>query len=611
MYLTSLLFAAGLLAAGAPDGHQQMDSLSDTLRAVTIVADKGMVVSRTDTVEIRPAVAVTDVLQRLPGLGISDYGGAAGLKSVNLRGLGSAHTTLYVDGVRVGNVQSGQADLGSLGIEEFGSAVVDYAQNSVSFNTRRPVFAPGRNVAGRASLLGGSFGTWQPSARLDFKLSERLALSAHGSGYVTDGDFHYGEGLVRSNNDLKQWRAGLDAFGSVERGGYHAKAYFNSADRGTPGSLSWPSTDRQTDRNGFVQGSFHKQLSDLYGINLSAKASTDDLLYKSEWGDTDYHQKEVQLNSAHHFRISDWWELSLAADMAWDGLKSSLYNEERTGVTGAAASAFRLGILRADVALEYDTYFDKAEGSSDRITHSALSPSASLRFALSPALDLVAFARRAYRVPTFNELYYPGYGNTELKPEDAWLTDIGFDWHSAFDGGWKAGVKLDGFYNILKDKIISAPSADNPYIWLPYNVGRVEAKGVDLSASLRHSGDWDYGCVAHYSYQSALDKTPDSYTFDQQIPFIARHTASLAADASRCGWRLDAVWNVRSGRYDSSGELPSWNTLDASLSKAFSLGGCTLTAMVSGRNLLDCRYDMVRDYPMPGRSILGGIQIAF
>ena len=74
--------AAGLLVAGAPDGHQSMASLSDTLRAVTIVADKGMVVSRTDTVTIRPATAVTDVLYKLPGLGISDYGGAAGLKII-------------------------------------------------------------------------------------------------------------------------------------------------------------------------------------------------------------------------------------------------------------------------------------------------------------------------------------------------------------------------------------------------------------------------------------------------------------------------------------------------------------------------------------------------
>ena len=602
--------AAGLLVAGAPDGHQSMASLSDTLRAVTIVADKGMVVSRTDTVTIRPATAVTDVLYKLPGLGISDYGGAAGLKSVSLRGLGSAHTSIYVDGVRVGNVQSGQADLGSLGIEEFGSAVVDYAQNSVSFSTRRPVFAPGRNVAGRAALLGGSFGTWQPSARLDFKLSESLALSATASGYKTDGNFPYGDALVRANNDLKQWRAGLDAFGTVNGGGYHAKAYFNSADRGTPGSLSWPSADRQSDRNGFIQGHYHRQTSKLYGINISGKAAMDDLLYKSEWGDSDYHQREFQLNSSHDFRINDRVELSYARRNYLDVLRSSQYNNTRYTLAATGAAAFRFDLLRADLSVDYDAYFDWTKGTKGSDFRQALSPSANLRLALTPALDLTAFARRAYRMPTFNELYYPGYGNAGLNPEDAWLTDMGIDWHKAISGSWKAGVKFDGFYNILKDKIISAPSAD-PYIWLPYNIGRVEAKGADFSASLRHDGEWAYGLDFHYSYQSALDKTPDSYTFGQQVPFIARHAATLAADAERAGWRLDAVWNLRAGRNDSAGELPAYNTLDANLSKTFNIGGCALTANVSARNLLDCRYDVVRDYPMPGRSLLCGLEIRF
>ena len=33
--------------------------------------------------------------------------------------------------------------------------------------------------------------------------------------------------------------------------------------------------------------------------------------------------------------------------------------------------------------------------------------------------------------------------------------------------------------------------------------------------------------------------------------------------------------------------------------------------MLLGRNLLDCRYEMVRDYPMPGRSVLGGFTFKF
>lgn len=111
----------------------------DTLQAVTVVADRGVVVSRTDTVKIKNSISITDALSVTPGLYVADYGGLAGPKTVSLRGLGSPHAAIYVDGVRVGNVQSGQADLGMLDLDNCGAAVIDYAQNSVSFNTAKPV----------------------------------------------------------------------------------------------------------------------------------------------------------------------------------------------------------------------------------------------------------------------------------------------------------------------------------------------------------------------------------------------------------------------------------------------------------------------------------------
>ena len=201
----------------------------------------------------------------------------------------------------------------------------------------------------------------------------------------------------------------------------------------------------------------------------------------------------------------------------------------------------------------------------------------------------------------------------DLKPEDAWLFDIGIDWHPALGDNWTLGLKVDGYYNTLKDKIISAPSADDPWIWLPYNVGKVDAKGIDASLSLRYdNGTFAGGLSARYARQSALDKTPDSYTFNQQIPYIAKNTVVLAADAAIAGWRLDAVWNWRAGRFDASGEMPDWDTLDLSLRKDFQLGKVGVLGLnISVRDLLDCRYELVRDYPMPGRSILGGFTFKF
>ena len=592
-----------------------MAAQPDTLQAVTVVADRGVVVSRTDTVKLNSTLNVASTLQTLPGLYVGDYGGYSGLKSASLRGLGSAHTAIYVDGVRVNNIQSGQADLGNLDIASFGTIVADYAQNSLSFITARPVFQ-GSPVTGTVSLQGGSFGTWKPYGNIAFRLSPKVSLSAHAGGLITKGAFPLADGTTWGNNDMKQLQAGMDLFGLMTGGDYHVKVSYNGADRGTPGSLSWPSTDRQTDKNLAVQGLLRKSFGTLYTLNVSAKVALDDLYYFSEWGNNTYMQADYQLNTSHKFHLKDWWTVSVAEDLSCtvlgkDQFSSSsnagAYSKFRINGLTALATAFRFQRFKADLALEYAYVLDK-----DGASWKSLSPSADVRFTLAEGLDVLAFGRRAYRTPTFNELYYPGYGNPDLKPEDAWLTDLGIDFARPV-GSWNLKARLDGYYNFLNNKIISAPSPEDSWVWLPYNIGKVNAMGADLLLGTDYSaGDWKAGLSARYGWQKALDKTPDSATFDQQIPYVARHTLILSGNADWKGLYLNAVYNLRAGRRDGTGELPNWNTLDLSAGKSFCLGKAgTIGVKVSALNLLNNRYEVIRDYPMPGRSFLGGIEYKF
>lgn len=598
--LTTILLSAGLLSCGLQSGLEE--PVLDSLHAVTITADKGLTVSRKDTLDVGNVHSVSEILLKSSAVHVGDNGGHAGLKTVSLRGFGSAHTAIYVDGLRVGNVQSGQNDLGMIAPENVGSVVVDYAQNSISFNTARPVFENGP-LATRVSLSGGSFGTWQPYARFDFRLSENLSLSANTAGLFSKGDFSYGDGLVRENNDLSQVRAGLDLFGKD----FHVKAYFNGVERGTPGSTSWPSEDRQADRNTFVQGVLNRNFSSLYTLHLSGKASYDDIFYTSSYGDSRYGQTEIQLNSAHNFQIRNWWKLSLAADIQWDGLKSSNYNASRLTAFSALASSFRAGLLSADIALEYNGAFDHGA-----LSRHALAPSLMARLTLPEGLDISAFARRAYRVPTFNELYYVGYGNPDLRPEDAWLTDMAVDYVRPLGNSFSLKSKLDVFLNLLTDKITSAPTPEDPNIWAPYNIGKVRSAGFDAAAGVAHEGEWDYSLDLKYSYQSAVDRTPDSYTYGQQIPYIARHVVVLNGNLTWNSWNVDALWQMRAGRKDGTGDLPDWNTLDINLNKPLTMRKAgTLLLKASARNLLDCRYETVSGYPMPGRSFMAGVEYKF
>lgn len=602
--LLSLIFSAGLLSADLLSGFEEPQT--DTLHSVTVVTDKGVVVSRNDTLSFSNSFTVTDVLQSSPGIYVGDNGGFAGLKTISLRGMGSAHTAVYLDGVRIGNLQSGQNDLGMLGLADLESAVVDFAQNSVSFNTSMPKFDE-TSVAGNVRLSAGSFGTYLPSARVDFRLSDRLSLSANLSGVFSKGDFEYADSQLRQNNDISQTRAGLDLFGGIEDGDYHLKAFYNKAERGTPGSVSWPSDDRQKDMNVFVQGVMRKSFSSRYTLRLSSKLSYDDVFYTSSWGDSRYGQTEFQLNSSHVFQIRRWIGISLAVDMQWDGLKSSSYEASRFTTFTALASSVRTGRFSADISLEYNGAFDK--GASGR---QAFSPSVGLRYRIMEGLDIAGFVRRAYRVPTFNELYYVGYGNPDLKPEDAWLAGLGLDIARNLGSLWSLRSKVDGYCYLLSDKIVSAPTETDPDIWLPYNVGKVRSAGLDVTAGVAHEGRWSYSLDAKWSFQSALDMTHGSNTYGQQIPFIARHTIVVDGRISWRRWSLIPLWQFRAGRTDGTGELPDWNTLDLTFAKSFHIRSAGEFIMkLMSKNLLDARYESVSGYPMPGRSVMFGVEFKF
>ncbi len=605
------------------------DAVHDTLRTVTVVADKGVVVSRKDIVTIQKGEEISGIINNIPGLSLSDYGSAAGLKAVSLRGMGAANTSVYIDGVRVCNVQNGQADLGFVDHANFSSMTVDYAQNSISFNTARPVFKADKRFNAGVRFFGGSFGTYNPSVRAEYMITDRLSAVANLSWYGTGGDFTYqdadGNTVRRVNNDLEQWRAGIDFFGLLKGGDWHAKAYFNDAGRGTPGPVTNPdNTGRQNDRNGFAQFRMSSSLSSLYDLNITAKAAFDNLDYVYSYGRYIYNQTEFQLNTSHIFHINDWWTVSAAAGVQWDGLDSLYGGAEycrtwRTGLQAAVSSSFDFKRLDINLALLYNGWFDDGYAAEDAVAakRNCLSPSMDFRLNILDGLDLVGFARRAYRVPTFNDLYYPGMGSTSLNPEDSWLTDLGAEYSADFAGGYRLVMKLDGFHYSLTNKITSMPDPNDPtgWTWLMYNIGKVHDNGLDVSLAVnRTKGDLRFKAASRYSFQNAIDRTPGGINYGKQVPYVARHTLTVSANIDWMGWKAYFNYNLRSGRNDTytmtEGELKAWDTLGAALGKAFEIPSlCTLSVMLKASNAINESYEIIRYYPMPGRSFTVGLEI--
>ena len=123
------------------------------------------------------ALSVADAIRYFSGVQIKDYGGIGGLKTINVRSMGTQHVGVFYDGIQLGNAQNGQIDLGKYSLENMESVTLyngqkgtavqsakDYASASaVYLRTRTPVFQDGRRTNLKATLAGGSFGTVNPS----------------------------------------------------------------------------------------------------------------------------------------------------------------------------------------------------------------------------------------------------------------------------------------------------------------------------------------------------------------------------------------------------------------------------------------------------------------
>ena len=192
--------------------------------------------------------SVADALRYFSGIQIKDYGGIGGLKTVNVRSMGSQHVGVFFDGMQIGNAQNGTVDLGKFSLDnmeaislyngqksEMLQSAKDYASASaVYMATRKPVFEAGRKSNAVFKIKTGSFDLANASALWEKKLTETVSLSANTEFMYTSGKYKfnyrkangYDTTEVRRNGDVTSARAELALFGKVRYGEWQTKSYF-------------------------------------------------------------------------------------------------------------------------------------------------------------------------------------------------------------------------------------------------------------------------------------------------------------------------------------------------------------------------------------------------
>lgn len=570
--------------------------------------------------------SVADALKYFSGVQIKDYGGLGGLKTVNVRSLGSQHVGIYLDGIRITNAQNGQIDLGRYSLSNMESVALynanrnerlqsasEYASAAtVYLQTRRP-----DSTTFNVEYGAGSFGLQKLKAYFSF----RNILFVDAEYQRTDGGYPFrfqsaSEDTVgkRRNSDICFYR--LEAAGFYK--GFTAHAYFYSSERGLPGPVvrrlsdQWDSTDRQWDRNFFLQATY-RHTWDRFALKTNLKYAYDWLRYLQDPStnaaamhcDNHYRQQDLY-GSVSAAWNSSWLSLTASTDLRWSDLTTNVYRSAYVYRLDSKSLLSAIASYRGfegNIALLYTHIGDhSARSAQSAAALSRLTP----MFLASwhrHAFTVRAFHKRIFRAPTLNDLYYTLVGNAQLRPEYTSQFDLGVDYKDRH-----LHLALDAYYNRIEDKIVAIPMKSQ-FRWSMVNFGLVKSLGLSATAGYdRTWGKFSLNANANYTCQRDRDySSPHDPEYRNTIPYSPLHSASLIVDLGYDGWSLCTSWLYTGDRFalisnNRDDLLGAWQTVDLKLNKRFRIRRHYVQATVECNNLCDSRHEVVKRYPMPGRN---------
>ncbi len=599
--------------------------------------------------------SVADALRYFSGVQLKDYGGVGGIKTVNIRSMGTNHMGVYYNGIELGNAQNGQVDLGKYSLEnieavslyngqkseifqsarEFGSA------GSIYLTTRFPKFKDGETSHLRVGLKVGSFDVFNPSITFEYKLSRTVSMSfnaewMNASGkykfryrrVTPSGELAYDTTAVRQNGDIDAVRFEGGVHGFLPKGRWKVYLYHYNSERGVPGAIVnnvWRRGERLWDRNSFAQGMFEYDITDKLKTKVNAKYAFDYTRYvnnddKLIHVDNTYKQKEVYLSWANKYSIFKNWDVSMAYDFQWNGL-SEYMDVNRTTHWLSLATAYSLGDCFKMQASALMNYVNEEQRDRDSAPDKVkFTPGVFMSYKpfKKPNFVVRAFYKQSYRMPTFNDLYYTDMGNAYLKPETAIQYNVGLLYDIEQRNSWFKFFKVgaDVYYNDIKDKIVAYPKGQQ-FRWTMLNLGKVEIKGIDaqIEATFGLPCEIDFTTKFQYTYQEAIDVTnPADNYYRHQIPYIPWHSGSAILMLDWKGWHLNYSYIYTGERYNQQENIrynytQPWYTSDISLMKTFRINNINLKATAEVNNLFAQDYDVILNYPMPKRNYRFGITV--
>jgi len=558
-------------------------------------------------------------------LEILDYG-PGGISAPSIRGSSREQVLVLVDGERINDSRSGGVDLNNVPIANAkrieivrGGQSAMYGADAVggiiNIITRQPTGTKARAWSALGAYDAVSYGL---EASKQIKTVSGL-VSFSRSDSESDFPFEdkFGRELVRQNASYMK----RDVFGRLNwnisgSANLRLSGDHNYSDKGDPGLVGSYAPDAvKTDRSNGLKADLEHSLTEGMMYKLSGYRRDATLRYinpQEPYPVDDTHKTasmggELQVYLLQNTSVPLVWGISVRNEAI---TSSAVGDRERETYSGyiqqelskdLGGSFLHLNRLTIFPAFRWDHYSDFEAGLSPKLGFLA-------SFGEHGAASVKANFGKSYRAPVMNDLYWPSdafaVGNPDLEPERATNMDLGLHLHVSEPSVLprlsmiRCGVSY--FWNSFRDRIIWNPGEAGK--WSPQNLSEANSTGMEIETRV-YTAFWNVPDLLSLGMNYTLLIAEDM--LGRQLTYRPRHSLGYTF---RVG--TDRIWGQIQGLYRSRRYYTVQNTkwLDPFMKHDLQLGmerrlwsNASLGIVLEVKNIFDKRYQLVADYPLPGR----------
>lgn len=538
--------------------------------------------------------SLIEVLRQAPGVEVASNGGPGTVSTVFLRGANRGHTLVLIDGVRVDSSTDGAAALEAIPVAEIdhieilrGPASSLYGADAIGgviqVFTRRGEGAPKFSAsvgAGRYRTRTADAGVSGSDARWRYSVHAGYAESDGFSAIHNPDNFSF-------NPDRDGYRAqsgsGELALRYRDTDELAVQFFANRLNAQFDASPDFDDRARTTLESYALTSRNH--LAGNWQSILRGARSVDNSRFETGFGPNRFRTTQNQYLWQNDFSLPSG-QLQLALERREERLASDTEFVATARNTNAALAVYQL--REGPHALQANLRHDDSAQFGGRTTGAL-----AYGYRLAPAWRVSASAGTAFKAPSFNDLYFPGFSNPNLRPETA--RNVEADVHYAVGS---AGADLIVYRNRVRDLIVF--QCDANFNCAPINVNNARLQGATLSAHVT---------LMDTRVQASIDvQNPEDEASGHLLARRAKRHASLALDRSFGGWSVGAEWLASSERFDDLGNtrrMGGYGLVNLAASYAFAPAW---RVIVRGNNVFDKRYELAQDFATPGANVFAAIQ---